>query len=172
MPHTQIAPLERLLHCCQYTHGDEHIEEAFQILWQHPHLIRARPFDSISRLNPIAKAAISRFRATTKSQDQATLKQLETQKEDWLIDTIASGQYHPDMLINILRWESAKTNASNKERMEIVLNTICKARVDLAGSPALLRVLSDLRGQLKLPADLQQALDDLVPIRPSFPTRR
>ncbi len=171
MPHTQITPLERLLQCCQYTHGDEHIEEAFQILWQHPRLITTHPFDSIAPLNPIAKAAIRRFRSATRALSQATLTYLETLTDDWLTDALTSGQYHPDMLINILRWETAKADSYNIRHVRSVLNTISGFRVDLTSSPAPLRVLTDLRSQLQLPADLKQLLDKLIPVRPSLPAR-
>ncbi len=171
MPHAQITPLEHLLHCCQYTHGDEHIEEAFQILWQHPRLITTHPFDSIAHLNPIAKAAIRRFRSATRALNQATLTYLETLTDDWLTDTLTSGQYHPDMLINILRWETAMADDHNEQHVRDVVSVISKSRVALASSPSLLRVFTDLRGQLKLPADLKQLLDKLIAVRPSLPAR-
>jgi hypothetical protein len=172
MPHTQIAPLERLLHCCQYTHGDEHIEEAFQILWQYPHLIRTRPFDSISRLNPIAKAAISRFRATTRALDQASFRRTHFGDPEWLPDALVSGQCHPNFVLNLIRWEVLGAPRCEETHLQNLLLVVKSHYPRCLGSAAFLSIIADLRGKFKLSADFEQFLNQLVSVSPLLTARR
>jgi hypothetical protein len=172
MPHAQITPLEHLLQCCQYTHGDAHIEKAFQILWQHPRLLTTHPFNSIAPLNPIAKAAINRFRAATKSLDQVMLSHLTSRNKDWLAVVLVSRQYHPDMLINILRWESNQAHSCDENLVRQTVAIIFKSHPDLLSSPSLSRLLTNIRGKPALSTDFQQFLDELMAVHPLFPSGR
>ncbi len=172
MPHTQITPLERLLQCCQYTHGDAHIEEAFQILWQYPHLIRARPFDSISRLNPIAKAAISRFRAATESLDPTSLRQVRHRSSKWLSDALVSGQCHTNFVLNLIRWKMLGASRFEETHLQKLLLLVKSHYPPCLGSAPFLSIIADLRRNFKLSTDFEQFLNQLVSVSPLLTARR